>query len=58
MAAARGSRARGQKTPLQTVRLKEEVVIRTERTERVQTVRDTLRRDEIEAQHASKRSAR
>jgi uncharacterized protein (TIGR02271 family) len=41
-----------------TVRLKEEVVIRRERTERVQTVRDTLRRDEIEVQHASKRSAR
>jgi uncharacterized protein (TIGR02271 family) len=40
-----------------TVRLKEEVVIRRERAERVQTVRDTLRRDEIEVHRAGKRSA-
>lgn len=31
-------------------RLREEVVVRTERTERVETVRETLRRDEVEIQ--------
>lgn len=40
------------------VRLKEEVVIRTERTERVETVRDTVRQDEVEIEHAIKRDAR
>jgi stress response protein YsnF len=29
-------------------RLREEVVVRTERSERVETVRETLRRDEVE----------
>ena len=42
-----------------TMRLKEEVVVRTERTEHVETVRDTVRRDEIEIEHAgSRRPAR
>ncbi len=42
-----------------TVRLKEEVVVRTERKEHVETVRDTVRQDEIEIEHAdAKRSAR
>ncbi len=42
-----------------TVRLKEEVVVRTERTERVETVRDTVRQDEVEIEHAdAKRPAR
>jgi len=30
------------------VRLREEVVVRTERTQRVETVRATVRRDEVE----------
>ena len=42
-----------------TVRLKEEVVVRTERTEYVETVRDTVRQDEVEVEHAdTKRTAR
>jgi uncharacterized protein (TIGR02271 family) len=41
-----------------TVRVKEEVVVRTERSERVETVRDTVRRDEVEVEHANKRPAR
>jgi len=42
-----------------TVRLKEEVVVRTERQEHVETVRETVRQDEIEIEHAdAKRSAR
>ncbi len=41
-----------------TVRLREEVVVRTERTEHVETVRGTVRRDEIEVEHANKRPAR
>ncbi len=42
-----------------TVRLKEEVVVRTERSERVETVRDTVRQDEVEIEHAdAKRAAR
>jgi uncharacterized protein (TIGR02271 family) len=40
------------------VRLREEVVIRTERAERVETVRDTVRRDEVEVEGADKRAAR
>jgi len=40
------------------VRLREEVVIRTERAERVETVRDTVRRDEVEVEHANGRAAR
>jgi len=35
-----------------TVRLKEEVVVRTERVERVETVRDTVRQDEVEVEHS------
>jgi stress response protein YsnF len=34
------------------VRVKEEVVIRKERTERVTTVRDTVRRDEVEIERS------
>ena len=42
-----------------TVRLKEEVVVRTERSERVETVRETVRQDEVEIEHAgAKHSAR
>ena len=37
-----------------TVHLKEEVVIRTERTEHVETVRDTVRRDEVQVEHATR----
>jgi len=40
------------------VRLREEVVIRTERAERVETVRDTVRRDEVEVERADRRAAR
>ena len=40
------------------VRLREEVVVRTERAERVETVRDTVRRDEVEVERADKRAAR
>ncbi len=35
-----------------TVRLKEEVVVRMERTEHVETVRDTVRQDEVEIEHS------
>lgn len=43
-----------------TLRLKEEVVVRTERTEHVETVRDTVRQDEVEVavERASKRPGR
>ncbi len=41
-----------------TVRLKEEVVVRTERAERVETVRGTVRRDEVEVEHADRQPAR
>lgn len=42
-----------------TVRLKEEVVVRTERTEHVETVRDTVRQEEVEIEHTdAKRPAR
>ena len=41
-----------------TLRLKEEVVVRTERTEHVETVRGTVRQDEIEVEHANQRPAR
>jgi iron-sulfur cluster repair protein YtfE (RIC family) len=40
-----------------TVRLKEELVVRTQRTERVETVRDTVRSDEVKIEH-SRRHAR
>jgi uncharacterized protein (TIGR02271 family) len=39
------------------VRLKEELVVRTERVERVETVRDTVRQDEVKIEH-SRRHAR
>ena len=35
-------------------RLREEIVVRTERTQRVETVRETLRRDEVEIQQPGK----
>jgi stress response protein YsnF/hemerythrin-like domain-containing protein len=35
-----------------TVRLKEEVVVRTERSERIETVRGTVRQDEVEIEHS------
>ena len=38
------------------VKVREEVVIRRERSKRVETVRDTVRRDEIEISHANERS--
>ncbi|WP_336490620.1 DUF2382 domain-containing protein [Methylobacterium nigriterrae] len=38
------------------VRVREEVVVRRERTQRVETVRDTIRRDEVEISNASERS--
>ncbi len=38
-----------------TVHLKEEVVVRTERTEHIETVRDTVRQDEVEIEHANAR---
>lgn len=42
-----------------TVRLKEEVVVRTELQERIETVRDTVRQDQVEIEHAeAKRPAR
>src|SRR6185312_11478741 len=36
-----------------SVQLREEVVVRTERTEHVETVRDTVRQDEVEIEHAN-----
>jgi uncharacterized protein (TIGR02271 family) len=39
-------------------RLREEVVVRTERTQRVETVRETVRRDEVEIQQPDGRSGR
>jgi stress response protein YsnF len=38
------------------VNVREEVVVRRERTKRVQTVRDTVRRDEIEISSDGERS--
>jgi len=38
-----------------SVQLREEVVVRTERTEHVETVRDTVRQDEVEIGRASTR---
>ncbi|WP_270938325.1 DUF2382 domain-containing protein, partial [Falsiroseomonas oryzae] len=40
------------------LRLREEVVVRTERSQRVETVRETLRRDEVEIQQPSERGRR
>ena len=36
-------------------RLREEVVVRTERTQRVETVTETLRRDEVEIEQAGRK---
>jgi len=41
-----------------SVRLKEEVVVRTERTEHVETVHETVRQDQVEIKHSNKRPAR
>ena len=38
------------------VKVREEVVVRRERTQRVETVRDTIRRDEVEISNVSERS--
>jgi hypothetical protein len=38
-----------------SVQLREEIVVRTERTEHVETVRDTVRQDEVEIEHANTR---
>jgi len=35
-----------------SVKVREEVVVRRERTQRIETVRDTVRRDEIEVTHS------
>jgi hypothetical protein len=40
------------------LRLREEIVIRTERSERVETVRETLKRDEVEVQQPGGRARR
>lgn len=40
------------------LRLREEIVVRTERSEHVETVRETLRRDEVEIQQAGQRTRR
>ncbi len=37
------------------VRLREEVVVRTERTQHVETVRETVRRDEVEIQQPGRK---
>lgn len=37
------------------LRLREEIVVRTERTQRVETVQETVRRDEVEIQQPSRR---
>jgi stress response protein YsnF len=36
-------------------RLREEVVVRTERTQHIETVRDTVRRDEVEIQQPGRK---
>ncbi len=41
-----------------TVRVREEVVVRTERTEHVETVRETVRQEQVEIKHSNKRAAR
>ncbi len=45
----------GATTPLvaKGVKVREEVVVRRERTKRVETVRDTVRRDEIEVSNVA-----
>lgn len=42
-------------TVAKRVRIREEVVVRTERQERVETIRDTVRRDEVEIEQPSRR---
>jgi len=37
------------------LRLREEIVVRTERTQRVETVQETVRRDEVEIQQPSRK---
>jgi stress response protein YsnF len=37
------------------VRLREEIVVRTERTQQVETVRETVRRDEVDIQQPSRK---
>jgi stress response protein YsnF len=37
------------------VRLREEIVVRTERTQRVETVKETVRHDEVEIQQPSRK---
>ncbi len=39
------------------MRLKEEIVVRTERTEHVETVRGTVRQDEVEIERADDRGS-
>ena len=36
-----------------SVQLREEIVVRTERTEHLETVRETVRQDEIDIEHAN-----
>lgn len=38
-----------------SLQLREEIVVRTERTEHIETVRDTVRQDEVEIEHANTR---
>ncbi len=38
-----------------SVQLREEIVVRVERTEHVETVRDTVRQDEVEIQYGDTR---
>jgi Domain of unknown function (DUF2382)/Hemerythrin HHE cation binding domain len=38
------------------LRLREEIVVRTERTQRIETVKETVRRDEVEIQQPSRKS--
>jgi hypothetical protein len=42
-------------TVAKRVRLREEIVVRTERTQRVETVKETLRRDEVEIAQADRK---
>ena len=38
------------------LRLREEIVVRTERAQRIETVKETVRRDEVEIQQPSRKS--
>jgi stress response protein YsnF/hemerythrin-like domain-containing protein len=44
-------------TVTKRMRLREEVVVRTERTQRVETVRETVRRDEVEVEQSGRKPA-